>query len=61
MTEEKRFSTITITKNADLSPTYASLRGGGFSAKKQRRNLSSLRRYKLHFGCQKQIVFFKKS
>jgi uncharacterized protein (UPF0335 family) len=37
ITEEESFSTIKITKktkNADSSPIYASLRGGGFSAKK---------------------------
>jgi hypothetical protein len=41
MTEEERFSTITITKktkNADSSPTYAPLRGGGFSTKKIKRH-----------------------
>jgi hypothetical protein len=40
MTEEERFSTIKITKktkNADSSPTYASLRGGGFSVKKDKK------------------------
>jgi hypothetical protein len=38
MTEEERFSTITITKktkNADSSPTYASLRGEGLLGKKR--------------------------
>jgi hypothetical protein len=38
MTEEERFSTITITKkqkNADPSPTYASLRGEGSSRQKR--------------------------
>jgi hypothetical protein len=36
MTEEESFSTITITKNADSSPTYASLRGGGLLGKKDK-------------------------
>jgi hypothetical protein len=38
MTEEERFSTIKITKktkNADSSPTYASLRGEGLLGKKR--------------------------
>jgi hypothetical protein len=39
MTEEERFSTIKITKktkNADSSPTYAPLRGGGLLGKKDK-------------------------
>jgi hypothetical protein len=41
MTKEERFSTITITKktkNADSSPTYAPLRGGGLLGKKDKQN-----------------------
>jgi hypothetical protein len=39
MTEEERFSTITITKktkNTDSSPTYAPFRGGGLLGKKDK-------------------------